>query len=49
MITEVISVALYLTDKGEHTMLYKFNNNVYIKTSALLLPIPNKPCGFCGR
>ena len=23
MITEVISVALYLTDKGEHPLLYK--------------------------
>ena len=34
---EVISVAPYLTDKGEHTALYKINNNnnnnnnVYIK------------------
>ena len=28
----VISIAQYLTDKGEHTALYKTNNNVYIKT-----------------
>ena len=32
IILAVISVALYLTDKGEHTALYKINENVYIKT-----------------
>ena len=31
MIITVISKALYLTDKGEDTTLYKINNNVYIK------------------
>ena len=30
-IIEVISVVLYLTDKGEHTALYKINRNVGIK------------------
>ena len=29
----VISIALYLTDKGEHTALYKINNNVDFKIS----------------
>ena len=33
IIITVIFIALYLTDKGEHTTLYKINNNVYIKTS----------------
>ena len=33
VITAVISMAPYLTDKGEHTALYKINKNVYIKTS----------------
>ena len=28
-----ISVAPYLPDDGEHPMLYKIHNNVYIKTS----------------
>ena len=28
----VISGAPFLTDKGEHTVLYKINNNVYTKT-----------------
>ena len=36
MITVVISVALYLTSKGGHTMLYKIQNNVYIKTSKII-------------
>ena len=31
----VISIAPYLTDKCEHTALYKINSNVYIKTSNL--------------
>ena len=31
----VISIAPYRTDKGEHTALYKVNNNVYIKTSKI--------------
>ena len=29
----LISIEPYLTDKGEHTALYKINNIVYIKTS----------------
>ena len=33
LIIVVISVAPYLTNKAEHTLLYKINNNVYIKTS----------------
>ena len=28
IIITVISIAPYLTDKGEHTALYKINNNV---------------------
>ena len=32
IISVVISVAPYLTDKGEHTALYKINKNAYIKT-----------------
>ena len=32
IIIAVISIAPYLTDKGEQTSLYKINNNVYIKT-----------------
>ena len=32
MITAVISIVLYLTDKTEHTALYKINKNVHIKT-----------------
>ena len=28
-----MSKALYLTHKGEHTVLYRSNNNVCIKTS----------------
>lgn len=30
IIIAVIFVAPYLTDMGEHTALYKINNNVYI-------------------
>ena len=33
IVTAVISIAQYLTDKGEHTALYKILNNVYIKSS----------------
>ena len=33
IITAVISIELYLTNKGDHTMLYKISNNFYIKTS----------------
>ena len=33
IITAVISIPPYLTDKGEHADLYKINNNVCIKTS----------------
>ena len=36
IIIAVIFVAPYLTDKGEHTALYKVNNNVYIKTSKII-------------
>ena len=36
IITAVISIASYLTDKGEHTAFYKINNNVYIKTSKII-------------
>ena len=32
----VISIVPYLTGKGEHTVLYKNNNNVYIKTSKII-------------
>ena len=43
LITAVISIALYLTDKDEHAAFYKINNNVYIKTSTTtkLLYDPN--------
>ena len=36
IIIAVISIALYLTDMGELTALYKINNNVYIKTSKII-------------
>ena len=29
----IMIIAPCLTDKGEHTALYKINNSVYIKTS----------------
>ena len=32
----VISIVLYVTDKGEHTAPYKINNSVYIKTSKMI-------------
>ena len=32
----VSSVVLYLTNKGEHTVLYKTNNDIYIKTSKII-------------
>ena len=31
IIIAVISMAPYLTNKGEHTTLYKINNYIYIK------------------
>ena len=37
VILGTISVVLYLTNKGEHTMLYKINKNVYIKTSKIII------------
>ena len=37
LVTAVISVALYLTNKAEHTMLYKINNNVHTKTSKIII------------
>ena len=33
----VISMARYLTDKGEHTALYKDKKNVYTKTPKIIL------------
>ena len=35
----IISIALYLTDKGEHTALYKINKGVSIKTSEIMINI----------
>ena len=32
IITAVIATVQYLTNKGEHTILYKIHKNVYIKT-----------------
>ena len=37
VVVAVISTALYLTDKGEHNALYKAHNNVYIKTSKIMI------------
>ena len=37
IITVVISIAPYIADKGEHTALYKINNNVYSKTSKIII------------
>ena len=36
IITAVISLAPYITDKGELTALYRTNNDVYIKTSKII-------------
>ena len=36
IITADISIALNLIDKGEHTALYKINDNVYIKTKKII-------------
>ena len=33
----VISIAPYVTDMGEHTALYKINNNVYIENSKIII------------
>ena len=38
-IIAVISIALYLTSKGEHTALYKVNKSVSIKTSKTIIMI----------
>ena len=35
--TAGISFGPYLTEKGELTALYKINNNVYIKTSKIII------------
>ena len=35
----IISIALYLPDKGEHTALYKINKGVSIKTSEIMINI----------
>ena len=32
----LVSIVLYLTDKGERTAPYKINNSVYIKTSKMI-------------
>ena len=37
VILGAISVVLYLTNKGEHTVIYKINKNVYIKTSKIII------------
>ena len=39
LLIAVISIAPYLTDKGERTALYKINNDVYIKfrTSKIII------------
>ena len=37
MIISFISIAPYLTDKGEHTALYKDKKNVYTKTPKIIL------------
>ena len=39
MIIVVISVALHLANKGEHTMLYKINKNVYGETSKIIISV----------
>ena len=36
-ITAIFYVAPYLTEKSEHTSIYKINNDVYIKTSKLII------------
>ena len=36
IIISVVSIAVYLTDKGQHIMLYKINKNVYIRTSKII-------------
>ena len=33
----IISIVLYLTDKGEQTVLYKINKGVSIKTSKIMI------------
>ena len=37
MIIPVISVAPYVTDKGEHTALYQINKNVYMISSKIII------------
>ena len=37
IIKMVISVVPYITSKGEYAMLYKINENVYIKTSKIII------------
>ena len=46
IITVVISVVLYLADKGERTALYKINKNVYPKTSKIIMTKYSKYIGF---
>ena len=33
----VISIVLYLSDKGLHTALYKIHNYVFIETSKIII------------
>ena len=37
IIKTVISVVPYITNKGEYAMLYKINENEYIKTSKIII------------
>ena len=38
VLTAVISIALYITDNGEHTVLCRIGNNMYgLKISKILL------------
>ena len=36
-IIAVICIAQYLTDKSEHTSLYKINKDMYIKMSNIMM------------
>ena len=37
IITTVIGIPPDLTNKGEHTALYKVNKNIFIKTSKIVI------------
>ena len=47
MVITVISIMLYLTNKDEHTALYKINNNVYIKTAKIINDIWSSHMHVC--